>query len=115
MSYILEALKKVEQKQQREGIPRLLTLPLEVPEEGKKGRVLSYIIIGVLLLNAVVMTAWWIASRQHHETITPVTEPLAVPEKTLSGTLERTLAPAPVAPCLCPRQTFLQPDHTCDF
>ena len=109
MSYILEALKKVEQKQQREGLPRLLTLPLEVPEEGKKGRVLSYIIIGVLLLNAVVMTAWWIASRQHHEAITPVTEPLAVPEKTLSGTLERTLAPAPVAPASVPDRPSSSP------
>lgn len=98
MSYILEALKKVEQKQQREGIPRLLTLPPDVPEEGKKSRVLLYVIIGALLLNAVVMTAWWIAPWRHRETITPVTEPLAVPEKTLSGTTERTSAPAPVVP-----------------
>jgi general secretion pathway protein B len=109
MSYILEALKKVEQKQQREGIPRLLTLPPEVPEEGKKGRVLSYIIIGALLLNAVVMTAWWIAPRQHHETITPVTESLAVTEKTLSGTLERTLAPAPVVPASVPDRPSSSP------
>lgn len=102
MSYILEALKKVEQKQQREGIPRLLTLPPDVPEEGKKSRVLLYVIVGALLLNAAVMTAWWIAPRQYHETIIPVTEPLAAPEKRLPGTLERTSALSPTVPAPAP-------------
>jgi general secretion pathway protein B len=68
MSYILEALKKVEQKQQREGAPRLLTIPTEVGEERKKRRVLPYIIAAALLLNAAVMTAWWMTPRfQYNE------------------------------------------------
>lgn len=69
MSYILEALKKLEQKQQREGAPRLLSIPLDVPEEKKKSRVLQYVIAGALVLNAAAMTAWWIASRQYRKPV----------------------------------------------
>lgn len=63
MSYILEALKKIEQKQQREGAPRLLTIPSDFPEEQKKRSVLPFVIAGALVLNAAVMTAWWMAPR----------------------------------------------------
>ncbi|HAR95447.1 MAG TPA: hypothetical protein DCR97_05725 [Deltaproteobacteria bacterium] len=98
MSYILEALKKVEQKQQREGVPPLLTLPPDVPEEGKKNRALPYVIIGALLLNAVVMTAWWMAPARHHEATTPAVEPTSLPEKALSGTPEDLSPPVPAVP-----------------
>lgn len=62
MSYILEALKKIEQKQQREGIPRLLTSPSDILEEQQQKRsLLPYVIAGALVLNILIMTAWWLA------------------------------------------------------
>lgn len=82
MSYILEALKKIEQKQQKQGAPRLLSIPLDIPEEEKKSRTLLYVIIGALVLNAAVITAWWAAPWQRPE---PVAESLFIPQKEAPG------------------------------
>jgi general secretion pathway protein B len=81
MSYILEALKKLEQKQQREGTPILLSMSLDVPEEKKKNRVLLYVITGALVLNAAVITAWWIAPWPHHEGAAPAAGPMPLQQK----------------------------------
>lgn len=95
MSYILEALKKIEAKQQREGGPRLLTLPPDIPEERKKRSVLPFVIAGALLLNAAVMTAWWMSPRTAHKQPGDV-QSIAPPETVPPATSESLPAlPAP--------------------
>lgn len=81
MSYILEALKKIEQKQRREGVPRLLTVPLDVPEAEKKGRaLLPYVIAAALVVNAVVMLGWWVVPWHHREASVPSMDPASIQE-----------------------------------
>ena len=55
MSYILEALKKLEQKRQREETPNLLTLHGDAPRVTKKRPLWPYITAGLLLLNGVIV------------------------------------------------------------
>ena len=60
MSYILEALKKLEQKRQRVGVPHPLAGPSEtVPELKRRQPVWLYALFAVLLLNAGIMM-WWV-------------------------------------------------------
>ena len=66
MSYILEALKKLEQKRQQEGTPNLLTLQGDVTKVRKKRSVWPYITLGVILLNGIiVLLLFWIAPWKH--------------------------------------------------
>jgi general secretion pathway protein B len=58
MSYILEALKKAEQKTQQEGVPKLLSFPDEsAPERGKRP-LWPYLLLAALFLNAGVLFLW---------------------------------------------------------
>ncbi|OPY68286.1 MAG: hypothetical protein A4E57_01857 [Syntrophorhabdaceae bacterium PtaU1.Bin034] len=58
MSYILEALKKLEQKQERQEPQRSLTF-FGAPERERKRRVLwPYLLVAGLFLNAALMV-WW--------------------------------------------------------
>lgn len=105
MSYILDALKKIEQKQQREGGPRLLTIPCDVPEEQKKRPVLPLIIAGALVLNVAIMTAWWIVPWPTQERIPP-TEPLSAQKRATSVNSES----VPVLPVALPEsRSTIQP------
>lgn len=62
MSYILEALKKLEQKRQQEGTPNLLTQQGEVTRAHKKRPLWPYVTLGVVLLNSIiVLLLFWIA------------------------------------------------------
>ena len=62
MSYILEALKKVEKKEKQGRVPRLLGSPDgAVPRPGKR-TLWPYLLIAALLLNAVVIF-WWTSPR----------------------------------------------------
>ncbi|MGC1403062.1 MAG: hypothetical protein WA974_09060 [Thermodesulfobacteriota bacterium] len=69
MSYILEALKKVEQKRMQEESPESLAL-LGTPESGSKKRLLwPYPVMAALILNAGVMLWWigpWRAEKKNH-------------------------------------------------
>ncbi len=59
MSYILEALKKIEQRREQQAPPKLLSV-LGTPEREPKKRALwPYPVIAALLLNAGIMI-WWI-------------------------------------------------------
>ena len=88
MSYILEALKRLEQKQKREGLPTLLT-PQEGPLEQKRRRPLwLYFILAALLLNAG-MTLWWIAPWRSGQQST---------QAHLAGPAETPAQPATVTP-----------------
>jgi general secretion pathway protein B len=76
MSYILEALKKLEQKRMQEETPGALTL-LGTPESEAKKRLLwPYPVIAALLLNAGLMI-WWIGPWRA-EKKAPTTQPYAV-------------------------------------
>ncbi len=55
MSYILDALKKSDQKRQRGQAPDLNTVQVELPPEDKKKVLWPYILIGILLLNAIIL------------------------------------------------------------
>lgn len=63
MSYILEALKKLEQKREREEAPRLTMFSLGRESAPKRRLPWPYILSAVLLLNAVAIM-WWISSRE---------------------------------------------------
>jgi general secretion pathway protein B len=66
VSYILEALKKLEQKRQQEGTPNLLTLQGDATKVRKKRSVWPYITLGVVLLNGIiVLLLFWIAPWKH--------------------------------------------------
>lgn len=94
MSYILEALKKAEQKTQQEGTPKLLSFPDDnAPERGKRP-LWPYLLLASLLLNAGVLF-WWIGpwrpqERQAVAQAPVVHPPVAVaPAETPSGSKER--------------------------
>jgi len=58
MSFILDALKKLEQKRHRGSVPDLMTVHVPVQRETKKRPVWPYLIIGALLLNAAIFLVW---------------------------------------------------------
>jgi general secretion pathway protein B len=77
MSYILEGLKKLEQKrQQEEKSPHLLTFQGNNAEKPARKSVWPYLIFAVLLLNAGVMI-WWIGPWRSTEGNTPKSHPVA--------------------------------------
>ena len=55
MSYILEALKKVEQKEKQGGVPKLLSFPGGTAPKPKKRTLWPYLLVAALLLNAVAI------------------------------------------------------------
>ena len=88
MSYILEALKKLEQKRQQEGGPNLLTFQTDTPQTSKGRSRWFYALFAALLLNAAAIS-WWIVARQPTErraAVQPQVISEAVPEKAISAT-----------------------------
>lgn len=55
MSYILDALKKSDQKRQRGQVPDLNTVQVELPPEDKKKVLWPYLLVGIVLLNAIIL------------------------------------------------------------
>jgi general secretion pathway protein B len=66
MSYILEALKKVEQKEKQGRAPRLLSVPGETGPKPKKRTLWPYFLIAALFLNAVAIF-WWIGPKPDNQ------------------------------------------------
>ena len=60
MSYLLEALKRLEEKRQGERVSDLLTVPAEVRREPKTRLLWLYVLSAALLANAGV-ALWWMA------------------------------------------------------
>jgi len=58
MSYILEALKKLEERREQEEQPKLLMFSREPGPTQKKRVAWPYILAGALLLNSLVMIRW---------------------------------------------------------
>jgi general secretion pathway protein B len=68
VSYILEALKKLEQKRQQEGTPNLLTLQGDATKVRKKRSVWPYIVSGIALLNVIIFAVlFWIGPWKNSE------------------------------------------------
>ena len=77
MSYIFEALKKLDQKRHREGASRLLMATGEVAPERKRWAFWPLpVLAALLLLNAAVMI-WWVRPWAPHEQPTPTESPAA--------------------------------------
>ena len=64
MSYILDALKKLEQKREREEPQRLRTFSAEIERRPKKRPIWLYLILALLLLNTVIMLGFMHQWRQ---------------------------------------------------
>jgi SAM-dependent MidA family methyltransferase len=79
MSYILEALKKLEQKREQEEPPRLFVFSHDSRSTRRRRLLWPYLLAGVLLLNAVAMI-WWVSERRV-EKGGAVTEKVAVPRR----------------------------------
>jgi hypothetical protein len=58
MSFILDALKKLEQKRNRDAIPDLLTIHSSSIEKPQKRLVWPFIIVIALLMNAAILFSW---------------------------------------------------------
>lgn len=97
MSYILEALKKAEQKRQQETAPTLLTVPpaAEMRTEGRPWR--TYLLLAALLLNAGFLL-WWLYP--WHQPAPPRSAPTALPQQARQEPVRQPvpLPPAPAAP-----------------
>jgi general secretion pathway protein B len=63
VSYILEALKKLEQKRERDRAPGRLILSLGHEERRRKRLFWPYVLAAVLLLNVLVMI-WWMSGHE---------------------------------------------------
>jgi hypothetical protein len=68
MSYILEAIKKSDQKRQKGHVPDLSTVQIEIPPEVKKKALWPYLLTGILLLNAIIFA---VLMRPDQSTIEP--------------------------------------------
>jgi general secretion pathway protein B len=60
MSYLLETLKRLEQKRHQEGVSDLLLVQGDAAREGRKRTIWPYVLSAALLANAAV-ALWWIA------------------------------------------------------
>ncbi len=67
MSFILDALKKLEQQRQQNAMPDLLTVHAPDPVKPAKSSIWLYLTISALFLNAVLLTVWlrpWDSEKQ---------------------------------------------------
>ncbi len=97
MSYILEALKKLEQKREHEDASRLPTFSSEEAQERKKPLIWPYILVAALLVNAGLALRlfgpWWTHEQEPSSIpVSPSEPPQAPPER-----IEKE-APSPVPP-----------------
>jgi general secretion pathway protein B len=83
MSYILEALKKLEQKREQEEAPELFIFSRGSLVERRKPSLWPYLLAAALLVNGVAMT-WWL-SEKHGEKTAPVLEKAPLPRETASS------------------------------
>lgn len=60
MSFILEALKKLEQKRQQDAAPNLMTVHVGQQNKPRKRMLWPYFILAALVLNAGLFSAWFI-------------------------------------------------------
>ncbi|MBC8317026.1 MAG: general secretion pathway protein GspB [Desulfobulbaceae bacterium] len=95
MSYILEALKKSDQKRQKGHIPDLNTVQSERPPEDNKKIVWPYFLAAILLLNAVILIVVMRPDQSVPEPQTVVYNP-DTPETVMVLEKEREVEPQPL-------------------
>lgn len=71
MSFILDALKKSDHKRQRGSVPDLLTVHDPLPEGPKKRSLWFYLLVAVLLINAVALSVWLYPRQTETQNIVP--------------------------------------------
>jgi len=84
MSYIFEALKKLEQKRQREKASRLLLVTEDSGPESKKWPFWTLSLLSVLLLLNAILMFWWLRPWKPHASL-PATPAQTVPATAARG------------------------------
>ncbi len=87
MSYLLETLKRLEQKRNRQGASDLLLIQGEATQEQKKRTVWPYVLSAALLANAAAVL-WWTAPWHTERTVssrTPAVKETERPSRTVSA------------------------------
>ncbi|RJQ16242.1 MAG: hypothetical protein C4560_09920 [Nitrospiraceae bacterium] len=93
MSFILDALKKLEQKRQRDAVPNLMTVHVPEQEEQKRRPMWQYLLLAAMVLNAGVFTAWlrpWEAKEQNTAIHSEAMPNTAIPKSSIG---EKTPSP----------------------
>jgi len=91
VSYILEAIKKLEEKRQQEGTPNILTLQAGgIAQVPKKRLLWPYAVAGIILLNGAALsllwtTSWRQAGRPPSVRTPPVRESVSAPYPAVSA------------------------------
>lgn len=104
MSFILDALKKLEQKRQQNSIPDVMTLHNQPQDNSSRQPVWPYLILGALVLNVVILIGWikpWQPERADTVRIKDDIKSVAAPSGESSPAEENILAkktPAPDVP-----------------
>jgi general secretion pathway protein B len=119
MSYILDALRKSEEKRQRGTVPDLHTIHSAMAKKTGKNRFFSFLLLAILLLNACVVIWWlspWQLGRQKilsgkdkaavSKTVTPS------PANLTKGDLEEEVSPADTSGQDLPGSLAAQPRVT---
>ena len=75
MSYIFEALKKLEQKRERERVSRLLLVTGEAAPERKRWPFWPFSVLAALLLLNAGVLLWWVRPRVPEQQLTPPKPP----------------------------------------
>lgn len=109
MSYILEALKKAERKRELQERPKSVAFSAEASKPARKQRIWLYVLVAVLVANAILLVRWSSegpANKEaaqpvpppspavHHSDIQPAPPPHGVPSKKEESSPLRTAAPA---------------------
>ena len=63
MSYILDAIAKSEQERQQQEVPGARVLALPASRVQQPRRIMPYLVVGALLLNAVMFVVWMQSSQ----------------------------------------------------
>ena len=99
MSFILDALKKLEQKRRQGSVPDLTTVHLGTSGEKKKRSILPYLFAIAILINAVILTALLLPGKQETpiDTSSIKQEPAVIePEQKAPEPIVQPSTPAPV-------------------
>lgn len=71
MSFILDALKKLEQKRQRGSVPDLMTVHVPEPKAPQRRSTSFYLISAALILNTVVLGIWFFSGKEEEDRALP--------------------------------------------
>lgn len=108
MSYILEALKKLEQKRQQEGAPNLLTLQGGTASARKKRTLWPFVISGIVILNIAIILLFLLVGPWKNTAHSPPAQPQVARDMT-SSPLTSPLPRKKDEPIVEPKKDILPP------